>query len=51
MHVQDLISLLDPAVLASIEAIPVTHGSFIDVAIGAVAGIQRDFVRAVRVID
>jgi hypothetical protein len=51
MHVQDLISVLDPAVLAPIEEIPVTYGSFIDVAIGAVASIQRDFVRAARVID
>jgi hypothetical protein len=51
MHVQDLISLLDPAVLAPIEAIPVTYGSFIDVAIGAVASIQRNFVCAARVID
>jgi hypothetical protein len=51
MHVQDLISLLDPAVLATIKAIPVAYGSFIDVAIGTVAIIYRDFVCAMRVVN
>ena len=39
MYIRDLISLLDPAVLASIEAIPVTHGRFINVADRPAAGI------------
>src|SRR5215469_2933284 len=51
MHVHDLVSLFDPAVLASIDSIPVAHRRVIDVAIGPVAGIQRDFVRAVRVTE
>jgi len=33
MYLQDLVSLFDPAELALIEAIPVTHRRFIDVAI------------------
>src|SRR5215469_18824819 len=39
MYVRDLISLFDPAVLTLIEAIPVTHGGFINVAVRPAAGI------------
>src|SRR5262249_34908535 len=46
MYVHNLVSLLDPAELALIEAIPITRGRFIDVAIGTVARIERYLVRA-----
>src|SRR6266478_6596252 len=51
MYVHDLVSLFDPTGLASIEAIPVTHRSFVDVAIRPAARIQRYFVRATGVTD
>ena len=51
MYVHDLVSLFNPAVLASIEAIPVAQCRFIDVAIRATAGIQRYLVRATCVTD
>ena len=51
MYVHDLVSLFDPAGLASIEAIPVTHRRLIDVAIRPAAGIQRNLVRAACVTD
>ena len=39
MYVHDLVPLFDPAVLAPIEPIPVTHGRFIDVAVRPAAAI------------
>lgn len=45
MYVNDLVSLFEPPVLASEEAIPVTHRRFVDVAIRPAASIQRHFVR------
>ena len=51
MHVHELISLFDAAVLASKEAIPVAHCRFIDVAICPATGIQRYLVRTTCVTD
>ena len=51
MYVHDLVSLFDPAGLASIEAVPITYRGFIDVAIRPAAGIQRYLVRAACVTD
>jgi hypothetical protein len=51
MYVHDLVSLFDPAELAPIEAIPIAHRRFIDVAIRPAAGIQRYLVRATGVTD
>ena len=51
MYVHDLVSLFDPAVFAPIEAIPVAHRRFIDVANRPAAGIQRYLVRATCVTD
>src|SRR5262249_2549359 len=49
MHVQDLVSLFDPAEFALMEAIPVAHRRFIDIAIRPAARIQRYLVRATSV--
>src|SRR5215831_2645521 len=46
MYVHDLVSLFDPAVLTFIEAIPITHSRFIDVAIRPAARIERYLVSA-----
>lgn len=51
MYVHDLVSLFDPAILAPMEAIPVTHSRFIDVAIRPAARIHRHFVCATSVTD
>jgi hypothetical protein len=51
MHVHDLVSLFNPAEIAPIEAIPITHRRFIDVAIGPDARIPRYLVRAACVAD
>jgi hypothetical protein len=51
MYVHDLVALFDPAVLAPIEAIPVAHRRFIDIAIRPAAGIQRYLVRTTCVTD
>ena len=51
MYVHDLVPLLDPAIFASIEAIPVAHRRFVDVAIRPATGIQPYLVRAACVAD
>jgi len=52
MYVNDLIALFDPAVLASMEAIPVARCHFIDVAIGTTGAIIKCYLGgAARVIE
>jgi hypothetical protein len=51
MYVHDLVSLLDPAVLASIGPIPVADRRFVNVAIRPAADIQCYLVRATGVTD